>query len=137
MGPAPMSHTLLHVEVLGQPVPKARPRITRSGHAYTPKKTKEYEKLIQSHLPQITIDQPIHVSIVAIFQRPQRLKRKTDPQLLIPHTKRPDLDNVVKSVLDSLNLILSDDSIVCSINAQKFYAEIHQQPRTIITINTL
>ena len=124
---------LLNVTVLGQPIPKARPRFSK-GHAYTPKRTKDYEKLIQANLPNIKIHEPIEVQITAIFKRPQRLKTKHSPSGLIPHTKRPDLDNVVKAILDALNNILVDDSQVYSIQAKKFYAEINQEPQVNISI---
>ena len=125
---------IINISVPGQPIPKARPRITKFGRAYTPKRTKDYEALIQKHLPDTFIDTPVEVYITAIFKRPLRLKRKQDPTALIPHDKRPDLDNIVKAVLDALNYILKDDSIVVSIHAQKFYAELHNSPRTIISI---
>lgn len=81
-----------------------------------------------------TIHAPVHVHVTAILKRPKRLQRKNDPKGLIPHTKRPDLDNIVKAVLDSLNIILNDDSQVHSLSASKAYAEINGLPRTIITI---
>lgn len=34
------------VNIPGQPVPKGRPRFTRGGFAYTPDKTRKYEKLV-------------------------------------------------------------------------------------------
>jgi crossover junction endodeoxyribonuclease RusA len=37
---------MISFTVPGKPVPKGRARVTRTGHAYTPKRTKEYEELI-------------------------------------------------------------------------------------------
>ena len=51
------------------------------------------------------------------------------------HTKRPDLDNLIKFVLDSLGgrgIYWKDDSQVYSIVAQKLYDE---KPRVVIEIN--
>lgn len=129
---------ILNVTILGDPIPKARPRFS-NGRTYTPKRTKEYEQRIRAQLPKISIPQdlPVHVTITAILKRPKRLQRKSDPQGLIPHTKRPDTDNITKAVLDALNAILHDDSQAYSISAQKFYAEIDGQPRTIITIKDM
>ena len=31
----------------GEPVGKARPRFTRTGHAYTPDKTRKYEQAVE------------------------------------------------------------------------------------------
>jgi Holliday junction resolvase RusA-like endonuclease len=42
----------------------------------------------------------------------------------IKPTGRPDLDNVIKSILDALNgVAYSDDSAVISVTAEKRYAE--------------
>lgn len=38
--------TAVVVNIPGQPVPKGRPRFTRGGFAYTPDKTRKYEKLV-------------------------------------------------------------------------------------------
>jgi len=140
----PLPYTY-QITVHGDPVPKGRPRFTsRNGfnRVYTPKKTKLYEELIRNQLkikyPHInTISQPVHVQIIAVFKRPQRLKTKKSHQGLILHTKRPDLDNVAKAIFDALNSILHDDAIICSMHSIKFYSEINQNPRTIIKIKTL
>ena len=38
----------VEIEVSGQPQGKGRPRFTRTGKAYTPDKTREYESRIQA-----------------------------------------------------------------------------------------
>ena len=51
----------------------------------------------------------------------------------IYHTKKPDIDNLVKFVMDSLNKVFwKDDSQVCSLIAVKIYDE---KPRTVIQID--
>ena len=35
--------------VPGEVIPKGRPRFTRSGHAYTPKRTTDYETKVKAH----------------------------------------------------------------------------------------
>ena len=50
----------------------------------------------------------------------------------IKHTKKPDLDNLIKFTKDCLNgVVWKDDSQVCSIVAQKQY---DPKPQTIISI---
>lgn len=50
------------------------------------------------------------------------------------HTKKPDVDNLIKFVMDSLNKVFwKDDSQICSVIAQKRYDE---KPRTIIQIDS-
>ena len=78
------------------PVPKGRPRFS-NGHAYTPKKTKEYEKLIRDfvaahHIIKEPLRGPVEI-IVVFFMK--------DPEFSY-HTAKPDADNLVKALLDSL-----------------------------------
>ena len=57
---------------------------------------------------------------------------KRYPDGLILHTKKPDIDNITKIVLDSLNqlkgLVWGDDSQVCSTDPIKYYTEKTGQP---------
>jgi|TARA_R110000824_G_scaffold171454_3_gene349089 Holliday junction resolvase RusA-like endonuclease len=71
-----------------------------------------------------------------IFKRPQRLNRKKDPDGLIPHTGKPDLDNVIKSILDGMNgRTYKDDSQVCSFGeCAKYYSEKDGKPRVEVDI---
>ena len=38
----------VEIEISGQPIGKGRPRFTKTGHAYTPTKTREYEKRLHA-----------------------------------------------------------------------------------------
>jgi len=41
------------------------------------------------------------------------------------HTKKPDLDNVAKAVIDGMNgIIFKDDSQITSLHVTKVYAEV-------------
>ncbi len=89
--------------VPGRPVPKGRPRF-KNGHAYTPKKTREYEDLVAYH------------SLHKQGSFPEGPVRVT----LSFHTKsKADLDNLIKSVLDGVQLagVFKDDRQVRAINA--------------------
>jgi Holliday junction resolvase RusA-like endonuclease len=119
----------------GTPVPKGRPRFG-NGRAYTPKRTKDYENALKALIKEQKIEGPIEVLLNAVFPRPQRLMPKKYPDGLILHTKRPDLDNIIKAVLDALNKTLQDDAQVCTIHAYKYYAERNQNARTEVTIRT-
>ena len=57
-----------------------------------------------------------------------------DQWIKIPHTKKPDIDNLIKYVLDSLsgqNGFFLDDNQVYTIYAEKLYSD---KPRTEIVI---
>lgn len=62
-------------EVMGQPIGKGRPRFTRSGHTYTPEKTREYERRIRAaawqRMQQLKVEPTlchVHVDLVAYMQ---------------------------------------------------------------------
>lgn len=87
---------------------------------YTPRETKLYEQNIKS-LAQVAmfgkdmIEGPVKVTIKAYFQH------KTKAGW---HISRPDLDNIVKAILDGLNgTVFSDDAAVCQLVASKEYGE--------------
>lgn len=106
----------------GKPVSKGRPRFGRTGSGtpitYTPKKTKDYERDLAS-LAQVAMhgkvptEEPVRVQIDVFFSH----KTKTGW-----HISRPDLDNIIKIVLDGLNgIVFKDDACVVQIVASKKY----------------
>ncbi len=126
------------------PIPKGRPRFsrhhaTKNVVAYTPKRTKDYEaQVYEAAKPHFhePITEPSHIYIEAIFPRPKRLMAKRHPDGLIPHDKRPDLDNLAKAVMDGIGPLLSDDAIITKMTASKYYAERGGEARTLVTIIT-
>lgn len=130
--------------VPGVPVAKARPRVyqTPAGpRASTPARTISYERAVawaaaEAHVP--LLEGPVALLVLAVFPRPKRLMRRRDPDGLLPAPTRPDLDNVVKAVLDGLvGIALRDDGQVTDIAATKRYAERDGVPRTEIQVMTL
>ncbi len=108
------------------PIPKGRPRFY-GGHAVTPEKTRKYEKLIRDSWTNGIVDaEYLTIDMVFKMPLPQSLSKKKQRELDgQPHVKKPDLDNLVKAVLDALNdgVAFLDDSKVWCINACKEYAE--------------
>lgn len=129
------------VYVPGQPVAKARPRVTMRGgkpRAYTPKKTADFEELIRSSWGTLpAMDGPIKLIIKLELQIPQSWSKKKKAQALAGEIRplaRPDIDNYAKSVMDSLNgLGYADDSQVVELVVSKEYAE---EPGTLITVQS-
>lgn len=111
----------------GKPVGKQRPRIG-NGHAYTPKETKDYENLVawtyKSEGGQ-KYEGPICVSILVQKEPPKSASKARRSALLGKYVMyKPDLDNIIKSVLDGLQgVAFDDDACVCRISAAKRYAE--------------
>jgi Holliday junction resolvase RusA-like endonuclease len=116
----------------GNPQGKGRPRfLRRTGTAYTPKETKDYEDKVKktylnSENPYIFEGQ-LCAEINAYYPIPKPTKKKDKELMLqgiILPTKKPDLDNVAKIILDSLNdIAYHDDSQVVSLTINKFYSE--------------
>ena len=105
------------------PIPKGRPRFY-GGHAVTPEKTRKYEKLIRDSWEHGIVDgKYLVIAMIFTMPIPQSYSNKKKKELEgKPHTKKPDLDNLVKAVLDALNgVAFEDDSRICSISAVKLY----------------
>ena len=130
-------------DVPAVPVAKARPRATTVGgkaRMYTPKTTAHFEALVAEHaamkLPGVQLQGPLEMKIIFYMPRPKRLYRKCDSALPIPHTSRPDIDNLAKSVLDGLSRHMQDDAQVYRLALAKYYAGKEQAPCVRIEIST-
>ena len=116
-------------EVPGKPVGKERPRVVSSAagiRTFTPRKTKAYEQLVAlkatNYLKlnnlQATLDKYVSVEITVYHAIPSSRRR-----LLGCYQPRPDLDNVVKSVLDGLNgIFYKDDALVMKVTAKRVFS---------------
>lgn len=120
------------------PLGKGRPRATvRGGHArmYTPSSTAQWEFFAANELRTAWGDDPpftgpLACEIVAVFTRTAELLRHTKAHGFkyaegrIAHPVKPDLDNVIKAVLDAAEKaqIFTDDKQISTITASKFYA---------------
>ena len=131
---------MINIYVAGQPVGKARPRVTRSGRVYTPTKTMKAEASIQDAAReamqgQQPLEGPVYVSAAFNMEIPtswtkgKQSKARSDE--LMP-TAKPDLDNLAKTILDALNgIVYRDDSQVVQMAISKRYSD---EPGTFITI---
>lgn len=127
----------LRFTIPGEPRGKGRPRIGKTGgpngHArmFTDPKTRSYEGLIamaaQAALDgRPPMDCPLEVHVRVRLVPPASASKKACAAMLagdLPPTKKPDLDNVVKAVLDGCNgVAFRDDVLVVKQSATKFYA---------------
>ena len=127
--------------VPGLPIGKGRPRITKN-HAYTPKKTKDYEKLVrESWLTQsgYRFDDEARIAVLAIayFPIPRAVAKKRRPDMYgTYYAHKPDLDNILKIICDALNgVAYKDDAYVILYNASKLYVNSDDEmPRVEITL---
>lgn len=71
--------------------------------------------------------------MVFYLPRPKALRDR-----LVPHTKKPDLDKLVRSCKDALSKVaFRDDSLVIEISARKQYAHPGESPRAEITVGEI
>ena len=126
-------------------VPVAQPRqrhtvINGYIHNYTPKThpVNAYKAAVMAVAAEAgvkPVDGPVQVDVRFYLPRPKRLMCKKDPDGPIPHTSRPDVDNLWKSTADALKgLAWLDDSQVYRTTASKYYVEKDGIPRVEINI---
>ena len=124
------------------PVPKGRPKFsTFGGHvrAITPKATREYEALVrmfaQMAMDGPPIEGPVYIRAEFHFERPRSQWRKRNPVPAGLCDRKPDLDNLIKSLLDGLEgPCFAMDSQVAWIAARKLYAAQGDPARTVVVI---
>lgn len=133
----------------GEAVGKGRPRYSRRGdyvHTYTPKKTKEFEDAIRFEfmasnceaMPvydrEVTLKAKVTVGVSIPKSYPKKKQALCRDRFIAP-TKKPDLDNILKSIFDALNgYAFDDDSQIVKVIAEKIYAD---EPFVEVTIDEL
>jgi len=127
--------------VPGEPTGKARPIVTKSGYAFTPQKTVLYENLIKLEFERqcgssmIPKPIPVELEVFAYYSIPKSAslkKQKLMRQGVIRPIRKPDTDNILKIVADSLNKIAyDDDSQIVRCSIEKYYGE---EPRIIVGV---
>lgn len=119
-------------EVPGKIIGKGRPRLNSyTGTVYTPTRTKDYETLVEQYFllkyPRFKpFEGRVQVEISANFEIPKSVK-KADKELMLENkvnpTKKPDIDNIVKIVLDAMNgIAFKDDIQITKLQVEKLYS---------------
>ena len=135
----------INFTVMGETKGKGRPRFCRNtGHAITPKDTVNYETLVKMEYTQACGEQMfpddamLDMRIKAYYSIPKSASKKRHAAMLsgdIRPTKKPDMDNVIKIIADSLNKIAyRDDTQIVDCQVRKFYSE---KPRVEVMIQTI
>ena len=116
--------------VEGAPVAKARARVVR-GMAYTPEATKGYEERVTAGALQAmgsfvmaSRREPVKADVSIAIPMPTSWsgQRKLREQCTA-HTQRPDVDNLVKVILDGCKgVVFTDDTQVFHVEATKQWA---------------
>ena len=128
-------------EVIGKPYGQKRPRAVRRGgfvSMYSPKENVDYaQHVVNAYLQAIRDTKiekgckdttygksPLVIEIQAFFKKPKLTKKQEALDLIEDKFpgKKPDSDNIAKSILDSLNKVAyDDDASVVRLTVDKFY----------------
>lgn len=142
---------MIEFTIPGEPRGKSRPRVVRLKNgvstSYTPDKTVAYEELARQRFRQQWPSEelpfpdktPVCVMITACFSIPKSASKKARASMIdgrISPTKKPDVDNVVKIVLDALNgFAWHDDAQVVDLSVSKIYTD--QEPFVRVELASL
>ena len=120
----------------GEPRGKGRPRVVNRGKftkAYTPQETVAYENLVkveyelQCERYKFSDGTFISMRIDAYYSIPKSVSKKRREMMVsgeLRPIKKPDMDNVVKIVADSLNQIAyKDDTQIVECKCYKYYSD--------------
>lgn len=130
------------VTIPGEPHPQGRARATIiAGRArvYDPKKSSSWKidaawamAAARRH-ERPPFEGPVALEVTFYFTCPKSDCRKRDPRPARWHSKRPDLDNLLKAVMDAAKGVLwLDDTQVAEVAMRKFIAAQGAAPETII-----
>jgi Holliday junction resolvase RusA-like endonuclease len=136
----------IKLTILGEPKAQKRHRSVRMGNAvrqYDPSASDkgDFLSVVQREAPKEPLSVPLAVAIRFYFTRPKshfrtgknsHVMKDTAP---LWHTSKPDVDNMAKFLMDSLNKIYwKDDSYIADCWITKQYDD---KPRTEIEITLL
>jgi Holliday junction resolvase RusA-like endonuclease len=125
---------MMQFTIDANPVPKGRPKFSKVGgfvKTYSPKKTVQYEQIVRQTAAQAMgqtelLETPVAVYLYIRLPIPKSYTRKRSEACLSGlerPTKKPDIDNLAKSVLDGINgVVWRDDSQIVSLHVTKVYS---------------
>lgn len=132
----------------GEPCAQGRPRFSTAGgyvKAYDPAKSRNYKAFVKLITQEEMKKQgwrytelPIRVRIIAYMGVPASKSKKFKRAAILGEerpAKKPDVDNIFKSVTDAMSgIAYKDDKQIVSASIEKFYSDV---PHTEIIIELL
>jgi Holliday junction resolvase RusA-like endonuclease len=118
-----MGKILYQLFVNGVPKAQPRPRMTAKGHVYNPGSADAWKEEVKTaFLPCLkpTIIGAVRLTVRFSLPVPKGMKVTS---IAAPHVKKPDTDNLLKAVMDSLTAVRvwKDDAQVFETLAGKYY----------------
>jgi Holliday junction resolvase RusA-like endonuclease len=140
---APAQAAPTTVIIRGPPVAKGRPRFTSKGFAYSPVKTRKYEahgrlaaQLAMGDRPPL--NGPVCLSALVELPVPASWSKRGRASAIIGDicpTSRPDIDNYLKSAMDTINgIVIADDSLVVKVTVEKKFGV---DPKLVLLIEPI
>ena len=120
---------MISLTIPGPPIGKQRARVTRTGHAYTPAKTVNYEALVKQTFAAkypdfVPLSGPVVVGLWILLMPSKETARKIKKGIKVYPTIKPDIDNVFKIIADALSgLAFVDDKQIVESDLSKHYAD--------------
>ena len=123
---------IITFDLPGKPHAKARPRVTRTGRAYTPEATRQAEGFIRHQAAQAMTDTEVLRGAVQAW-----VEIEVEPPISFSKKKRAaalagevfpmsggDIDNIAKAIFDACNgVVYLDDKQVVKLSMMKRYGE--------------
>jgi len=135
---------ILTCSILGQPLGKARPRMTRSGHAYTPAQTGNFEALVRHELAVAmggkapVSDSALGLFVAMRFQVPgswPKWRKECAQHDDVWHTGKLDAYNMLKAIQGAgNNVVWVDDAQIAEVRMSKRYSN---RPRIDVAVYRL
>lgn len=134
-------------------IPVAQPRqrhrvLTVAGKSfaqnYTPTKApvNVFKAAVQAEaakaFPDGPMDGPVHLAVIFIMPRPKSMFWKTRSMAREWHAKKPDAENLCKSLMDAMTgYAFVDDCQVAILGAQKLIAGGNESPHVEVEVRSL
>lgn len=119
-----MKKAVYSLFVDGIPKPQPRPRRARNGGVYNPRTAAAWKAEVKAVFmggSSNPLTGPVCLQVCFFMPRPKKMK--SGEIGLIPHVKKPDLDNLLKSTMDAMTEagVWRDDAQVFALAAGKWY----------------
>lgn len=127
---------MIEFKVEGKAVPQPRPRVVRmrngQSRAYNSEKSVVYKRIVKAaalsemNKQRLTMtDRPLAMRLTFVFTPPKSYTKKKLEAVKsgeLRYTKKPDLDNLAKAILDACNnTVYKDDSQIITLSINKEY----------------
>lgn len=118
------------------PIGSPRPRFSKRGNfvqTYMPATYTAHKAFIQKQMPKVMLKSDLIVTIEFLFNPPKSWSNKKRLAMIGQYKRtKPDIDNLIKTVLDAANKHLwKDDNQIVEVRSFKKYAD---EPKIVMSV---